>query len=125
MAELFDKIIQNGITSFVPRSNKTRAFWMKQNAKVAGSEKASKETVTIMPATDEEVAEWLAVPVAAPTASAVPAQIPINSQALEVLQKQMQAAQDQIQKQQDLILQLMAEKERNKPGPKPKTDTNG
>ena len=134
MAELFDKLIQDGRVSFVPRSNKTRQFWTKYNAKVAGSQNAAKETVTWMPATEEEVAEWRKD--AEPTSrnQALPAPAPVSSFALEELQKQMQLQQEQIKQQQEMITKLLeshvggensSEKERGKPGPKPKNNTNG
>jgi hypothetical protein len=112
MAELFDKLIQNGIESFVPHSAKTRAFWTKHNSRIAGSQNAQKEMVTIMPATEEEMASLRAqteVPAAKPIAGgfAVP-----NAE-LEALKKRM-AEQDEV------IKQLLEDKQRSKPGPKPK-----
>lgn len=56
MAEKFIKIIQDGRSSLIPDTPFNKAFWAKQNAKISGSQNASKEMVTIMPATEEEVA---------------------------------------------------------------------
>lgn len=131
MVELFDKLIQDGRVSFVPRSNKTRQFWTKYNAKVAGSQNAAKETVTWMPATEEEVAEWRKE--SEPTAKVSPIIAPaqVNTADLEDLKKQMQLQQEQIRQQQAMITQLLESqngepsKEPGKPGRKPKTEYNG
>lgn len=128
MAEVYDKIIQDGVTSFVPRSQKTRAFWTKYNANIARSQNASRETVTIVPATDAENAELNAA--AAPVAKAV---APVQaSNDIEVLKAQLAQQQQLIQ----TLLGTLAPKvepttpdtdvkEKAKPGPKPKTDTDG
>lgn len=136
MAEQFDKIMQDGRVSFVPRSNKTRLFWTKYNAKVAGSQNAAKETVTLVPATEEEVAEWRRESEPIGRSHSTVATPPVNSPILEDLQKQMQKQQEQIKQQQEMITRLLAMQagsEQNeeisgapgKPGRKPKTENNG
>lgn len=133
MAELYDKLIQDGRESFVPRSTKTRQFWTKHNSKIAGSQNAQKETVTIIPATEAEMAELNKVP--APTPSKAP------STELDALKKQMEMQQELMLAQQRQIQELLNAqkavqefqtpatetdvKERAKPGPKPKTNTDG
>jgi hypothetical protein len=134
MAELFDKLIQDGRVSFVPRNQKTRQFWTRYNAKVAGSQNAAKETVTWMPASEEEVAEWRKDSEPTGKVSAIVAP-PVMNTDLDDLKKQMQLQQEQIKQQQEMITQLLqaqvnvtetpAEKERAKPGPKPKNSING
>lgn len=137
MAELFDKIIQDGRVSFVPRSNKTRRFWDKYNAKIAGSSNAQRETVTWMPATEEEMAQLRYQQAPAKVVSIPVA--PVPSADIEILKNQLALQQEQMEKQQKLIEQLLtgvatqtpdsgqAEpgKEKGKPGPKPKNNTNG
>lgn len=104
MAELFDKIIQDGRVSFVPRSAKTRAFWTKYNSRIAGSSNAQRETVTIVPATEEEVAELFThsdsiAPVQNKTAS---------SPELLALREQIAAQQALIERQSLLFEKLLA-----------------
>lgn len=134
MAELFDKIMQDGRVSFVPRSNKTRRFWDKYNAKIAGSSNAQKETVTWQPATEEETKAYYAQLEAKPVQT-----IPVQNNELEALKQQLA-------EQQKLITELLVRalpqssvgpaqvagnetgeesKEKGKPGPKPKNNTNG
>lgn len=130
MAELYDKLIQDGRESFVPRSNKTRQFWTKHNARVANSQNAQKETVTIIPATEAEMAELNKVP--APSAVKAP------TTELDALKKQMELQQELMLAQQRKIQELLNAKsapttevkepegkEKGKPGPNPKNNTDG
>lgn len=136
MAEQWDKIIQNGITSFIPRSNKTRQFWTKHNSKVAGSQKAAQETVTIVAATEEEVREWQQESTPAKAVAAILAPVPVENSAISELRKQLELQQEQMKQQQEMISKLLemqsaggegadVPKEKGKPGPKPKNNTDG
>lgn len=113
----WDKLIQDGRTSFVPRSVKTRAFWTKYNSRIAGSQNAQREMVTILPATDEEIAT-LNVQIEAPAIKPVSGGFVVPNTELEAL-KQRMAEQDEI------IKQLLEDRQRSKPGPKPKDKTDG
>lgn len=130
MAEQYDKLIQDGRESFVPRSNKTRQFWTKYNAKIAGSQNAQKETVTIIPATEAEMAELNKVP--------APSIVKAPTSELDALKKQMELQQELMLAQQWQIQELLnaksgptteikepESKEKGKPGPKPKNYTDG
>jgi len=128
MAELFDKLIQDGRESFIPRSTKTRQFWSKFNARIAGSQNAAKETVTIIPATEAEMAELNKQP--------APSKVVAPTSELESLKKQMELQQELMLAQQRQIQELLnakevgedqnePPKEKAKPGPKPKNNTDG
>lgn len=130
MAEIYDKLIQDGRESFVPRSNKTRQFWTKHNARVANSQNAQKETVTIVPATEAEMAELNKLP--------APSTVKAPITELEALKKQMELQQELMLAQQRQIQELLNAKsapasdvkelevkEKAKPGPKPKNNTDG
>lgn len=143
MAELYDKLIQDGRESFVPRSNKTRQFWTKHNARVANSQNAQKETVTIIPATEAEMAELNKVP-ATSTVKAPTSELDALKKQMELQQELMLAQQRQIQELlntqksvvesgtvllppqgQHFSAAEMEVKEKVKPGPKPKNNTDG
>jgi hypothetical protein len=131
MAEKHLKIIQNGRSSFVPHSRQTVDFWTKYNSKVAGSNAAHKETVTIMQATAEEEAELAKLHQGNKSQQAAPA---ANSEVQE-LKAQLALQQQQMSQQQELMTMLLKQlngeksesepKERAKPGPKPKNENNG
>ncbi len=126
MFEKLLKLIQDGKSSLVPDNVHNRKFWSKQNAKIAGSQNAHKEMVTIVPATEQEMAEYYAAQ--KPTTT-----IPAAGNKMEALEKQLAQQQELINKL--LLAQMPAPsdpdsepepiKERGKPGPKPKTENNG
>ncbi len=133
MAEKFLKVIQDGVASYVPDNKSTRDFWAKQNARLGKNRSSAHELVTILPATDEEVA-FMTKPVADSAAAATQNQ---NS-AVEKLES-LRAVLDS---QQALINQLLLKNEtkpvnppvqveeaedkaKGKPGPKPKTNNDG
>lgn len=136
MAEKHLKIIQNGRASFVPYSRQTVDFWTKQNSKVAGSNAAHKETVTIMPATAEEETELAKLhqsnkptnvgPIQNNEVQELKAQLAQQQELMTMLLKQMNAAgAPQVLSIDPLQSAVKEEKERGKPGPKPKTENNG
>lgn len=116
MAEKYLKIIQNGNVSFVPDARSTRQFWDAQNRLYAKSREAEKHIVTYTVAKDEEVAHLLPQPVL----QAVPA-----SNEMQSLKEKIAAQQAQI----EFLIKIASGnkpdddvKERQKPGPKPKSD---
>lgn len=132
MFEKLLKLIQGGNESLVPDNVHNRKFWSKQNAKIAGSQNAQNEMVTIMPATEQEMASYYAAQ--KPTTT-----IPVAGNKMEALEKQLAQQQELINKL--LLAQIPAPadaakdtepageseptKERAKPGPKPKINTDG
>lgn len=128
MAEKYLKIIQNGVESFVPDTKRTRDFWTKQNSKVVRSYAAQRETVTIVPAKDEEVA-FMTNPVALSKAiEQAPAAPVVDTSKLESLEAKLAQQQELITlllKKQNEDTSDTEQKERGKPGPKPKTKDNG
>ena len=127
MAEKYLKVIQDGITSYIPDNAKNRSFWAKQNAKLGKSRNAQFEMVTVVPASDEEVAFMNQ-----PVTSSAPVTPTVTTTELEKMQALFAQQQEQIASQQLLINKLLlgdaAEtdaKEKAKPGPKPKTNNDG
>lgn len=123
MAEKYLKVIQDGVTSFIPDNSKNRTFWAKQNAKLGKSKLAQFEMVTVIPATDEEVA-FMNQPVTTPTVI----QPTVATSELEKMHAMFALQQEQIAQQQLLINKLLlvdTDKEKVKPGPKPKTNNDG
>lgn len=116
MADKHLKVIQDGRASFIPDTPFNRAFWAKQNAKVSGSRNAQHEMVTILPASQDEETALRAAVVVASKAS--------QQSDYELLRKQLAEQQALINK---LLLKEdkkdgEVEKEKSKPGPKPKTE---
>lgn len=123
MAEKYLKVIQDGVTSFIPDNSKNRTFWAKQNAKLGKSKLAQFEMVTVIPATDEEVALMNQ-----PAVSSTPVAPTVTTTELEKMQALFAQQQEQIAQQQLLINKLLlgdTDKEKGKPGPKPKTNNDG
>lgn len=136
MAEKYLKIIQNGNTTFIPDNQRNRSFWAKQNSLVSRSRSAHTETVTIIPATDEEVAFMQHSDVG--TATKKPAStLNDNSAIFEMMNRLQKQNEEQAEKlalleakQNTSIVEPATttggngeggeEKEKGKPGPKPK-----
>lgn len=126
MAEKYLKVIRDGETSYIPDNAGNRSFWTKQNARLGRGRSAAHELVTIVPATDEEVA-FMTQPVAdslTANAAHTAAQISLADEL-----KSLRAISDS---QQALINKLLIGNvedtemtEKKKPGPKPKTNTDG
>ncbi len=126
MAEKYLKVIRDGVDSYIPDNQANRSFWAKQNARIGKGRSAAHELATILPATDEEVA-FMTKPVAdSLTAGAthIAAQISLADEL-----KSLRAISDS---QQALINKLLIGNvedseitEKKKPGPKPKTNTDG
>lgn len=141
MAEKYLKLIQNGNTTFIPDNQRNRSFWAKQNSLVARSRSAHVETVTIIPATDEEVSFMQHSDVGSvikQTASILPDNTAIfemmnrlqrqnEEQALKISQLEAKqnapiAPDNQMRTFTEVIVDTGEgiEQARNKPGPKPK-----
>lgn len=142
MADKYLKVIQDGVTSYIPDNANNRKFWTNQNKRVAKSQYGQKEMVTILPASEEEVAHMNQQVVNSAPVQKGPSEI-------EKMQTLFAQQQEQIASQQLLINKLLlgdtpvatqtkeetpiAEgstegdgiKEKGKPGPKPKTNTDG
>jgi len=137
MAEKFLKVIQDGVTSYIPDNAKNRAFWTRQNARLGKSKLAQFEMVSVLPATDEEVAFMNQ-----PAVSTAPVTPTVTTTELEKMQALFAQQQEQIASQQLLINKLLLgdtpvvppvkeeltapveleQKDKGKPGPKPNTD---
>lgn len=126
MADKYLKVIQDGISSFIPDNPKNRTFWAKQNARLGKSKMAQFEMVTVIPATDEEVAFMNQ-----PTVITAPVAPTVTTTELEKMQALFAQQQEQIASQQLLINKLLLsdvdseQKEKSKPGPKPKSNNDG
>ena len=120
MAEKMLKIVQDGRESFIPDNPRNRSFWTKHNSRVAGSYNAQKELVTILPATQQELAELERQSLAAISQKPV---VTASNSELDTLKQQVAQMQEMIAK----LTQPVEEqpKEKAKPGPKPKTDKDG
>lgn len=153
MAEKYLRIMQDGVTSYVPDNRQTRSFWANYNKRVAGGRNATNEIVTWQPATDEEVA-FMTKP-----ASETSANIQRQANVAAATEEQLAKLQQQLLSQQELINKLLLEKMsptqddkptssaetesntapglqasalnsepekvKGKPGPKPKTENDG
>ena len=132
MAEKYIKVMQDGKTSYIPDNRENRNFWTKQNTRLGRSRNSAHELATILPATTEEVA-FMTNPVAASSYQPV---APSND--LASLKDMFEKQQQQIMDQQALINKLLLggtpseqkygeseQKEKGKPGPKPKTNNDG
>lgn len=114
MAEKYLKVIQNGVSSFIPDNRRNRDFWAKQNVRVSRSRSANQETVTLFEASPDEV---MFMQQSGSKHNSAP-----QSAELEDLKKLVAAQQEQIAK---LISAVGSEddvQERGKPGRKPKND---
>lgn len=123
MADKYLKVIQDGVTSYIPDNANNRKFWTNQNKRVAKSQYGQKEMVTILPASEEEVAHMNQQVVNSAPVQKGPSEI-------EKMQSLFAQQQEQIASQQLLINKLLLgedteQKEKGKPGPKPKTNTDG
>lgn len=146
MADKYLKVIQDGVTSYIPDNANNRKFWTNQNKRVAKSQYGQKEMVTILPASEEEVAHMNQQVVNSAPVQKGPSDI-------EKMQSLFAQQQQQIASQQLLINKLLLGdtmpvntaippakedapnanpvssegdvKEKGKPGPKPKNNTDG
>lgn len=136
MAEKYFKIIQNGTISYVPNNQANKNFWAKQNSLVSRSHAAHKETVTILEATDEEVAFMQHSDVGSSKPTPRHAQNIDTNTILEMMNRLQKQNDEQAQKINDLLAKQNEQitesptgpndesdtilKEKGKPGPKPK-----
>lgn len=146
MAENYLKLIQDGVTSYVPDNKQNRDFWARQNARLGKGRSAANELVTILKATPDEV-EFMTKPVAESAAFLQKQSNPESATA-----EQLAKMQAMIESQQALINKFLlgsipsdigvpvpgptpgvtdasdllnADKPKGKPGPKLKTETDG
>lgn len=132
MAEKYLRLMQDGITSYVPDNKQTRDFWARQNARLSKGRNSAQEMVTIERATDEEV-QFMTKPVAESAAYLQKLANPETATA-----EQLAKMQAMIESQQALINKYLlgnidavstpvegADKAKGKPGPKPKTESDG
>lgn len=139
MAEKYLKIIQNGTSSYVPNNQANKNFWAKQNSLVSRSQAAHKETVTILEATDDEVAFMQHSNVGASKPSVHQSPTADNSAIFEMMNRLQKQNEEQARRIDDLMAKRNApimpdatvtaggegsdsstDKEKSKPGPKPK-----
>lgn len=141
MAEKYLKIIQNGAVSYVPNNQANKNFWAKQNSLVSRSHAAHKETVTIMEATDEEVAFMQHSDVGSSKIAVSSVLANDNSAILEMMNRLQKQNEEQAEKIAALMAkheksenavnvsgdssnadnpEISGNKEKGKPGPKPK-----
>jgi hypothetical protein len=126
MAQKFLKVIQDGLTSYVPDTKFAREFWAKQNARLGKNRNAQHEIATIMPASEEEV-EFMTKPVAESSVSDSIKSILPSDDRLAKLQSQLESQQALINTLMGKLIdaQPQATEVKGKPGPKPKTDNDG
>ncbi|MCW3466500.1 hypothetical protein [Chitinophaga nivalis] len=117
MPEKYLKVIQNGNTTFIPDNQRNRSFWTKQNTLVSRSKSALSEIVTVLPASDDEVSHMQHSDVGTSMASNHTSAITQDNSAIFEFLNRLQKQNDSLNEK---ISELTAEREKGKPGPKPK-----